>query len=172
MSGVHLRETELACADMGEADARVSTDADEHLRWCARCRSAAAEYRWLGERIEDTLVATAGMVNVPRPRWRVVKRRMAAGQKRRITGWRASATAGIALAICAILSLSSIVGVTVAAQTSPPEAVMTPAAVTADVSDADTFSGATPTPGVSREDVELPSILTLPPLPTPPEPDI
>lgn len=171
MSGIHLRETELACANISKADAPVSTDAGEHLRWCAQCRSAAAEYRWLGERIEDTLVATAGMVDVPRSRWRIVKRRMAAGRKRRITGWRASATAGIALAICAILSLPSVVGVTVAAQTLPPEAVMTPTSITAVVSDADTSSGATPTPGVSRADIELPSILTLPPLPTPPEPD-
>ncbi|MBN1814528.1 MAG: hypothetical protein JXA14_21995 [Anaerolineae bacterium] len=171
MSGIHLQETELACSNVGEADAPVSTDAGEHLRWCAQCRSTAAEYRWLGERIEDTLAATAGLVNVPCPRWRVVKRRMVACRKRRITGWRASATAGITLAICALLSLSSIVGVTVAAQTSSPEAVMTPASVTAIVSDAYAPSGATPTPGASREGIESLSILTLPPLPTPPEPD-
>lgn len=161
MSEIHLQETELAS---GESVAG-------HLRWCSQCRNAAAEYHWLGERIEDTLAAAADSVSVPRSKWRVVKRRMAAGQKRQITGWRASATAGIALAFCAILSLSSIVGVTVAVQTSFPEAVMTPASVTAIISGAHTTSGATPTPVASREGIESTSTLTLPPLPTPPEPD-
>lgn len=185
MNEIHLQEVRLACVGSGEAgastdagapaDASAPADAGvaEHLRWCAQCRNAAVEYRWLGERIEDALAAAAGAVNVPRPRWRVVKRRMVAGQERRITGWRASATAGIALAICTILTLSSIVGVTVAAQTSSPEAVMTPASVTAVLSDVHTpaGSGATPTPIASLEGIKSLSTLTLPPLPTPPEPD-
>jgi hypothetical protein len=172
MSEIHLRETELACAGSGEFDVPMSTDAVEHLRRCAQCRSTAAEYRWLGERIGDTLVATVGKVDVPRPRWQVVKQRMVAGQNRRVTGWRASATAGIALAVCAILSLSPIVGVTVSARTSPPEAVMTPASATAITPDAHASLCATPTPGTSPgEGIESPSRLTLPPLPTPPEPD-
>lgn len=177
MNEIHLRETDLACIASGEAgtctDAGRFSGADmaEHLRWCARCRDTAAEYRWLEGRIKDTLAATADSVSVPRPRWRVVKRQMVAGQKRRITGWRASATAGIALAFCVILSLSSIVGVTVAVQTSFPEAVMTPASVTAIISEVHTTLGATPTPVASREGIESPSTLTLPPLPTPPEPD-
>jgi predicted anti-sigma-YlaC factor YlaD len=163
MSEIHLQETELASGE--------SKSVTEHLRWCSQCRSAAAEYHWLQERIEDTLAVTANAVSVPHPKWRVVKRRMVAGQKRQITGWRASATAGIALVFCAILSLSSIVGVTVAVQTSFPEAVMTPASVTAIISDAHKASVATPTPVASREGIESPSTLTLPPLPTPPEPD-
>jgi predicted anti-sigma-YlaC factor YlaD len=171
MSEIHLRETELACASCDEADAPSGARVAEHLRWCAQCRSTAAEHRWLGERIEDTLAVMADAVDVPRPRWRVVKRRMMAGQKRRIAGWRASATASIALAMCAILSLSSILGATVAAQTLFPEAVMTPASVTVIIPDAYATSGATPTPGASREDTESPYSLTLPPLPTPPEPD-
>jgi predicted anti-sigma-YlaC factor YlaD len=162
--------------DTSGDDAAVGADVAEHLHWCAQCRSAAAEYRWLGERIEETLAEAAGEVNVPRPKWRAIKQQMAAGQNRQITGWRASATAGIALAVCAILSLSSIVGVTVAGQTSPPEAVMTPASVTAILSDAYTPSGATPTPGaptpgVSCNSTGSPSTLTLPTIPTPPEPD-
>jgi hypothetical protein len=162
----------LACAGSGEFDVPMSTDAVEHLRCCAQCRSTAAEYRWLGERIGDTLAATAGKVDVPRPRWQVVKRRMVAGQKRRVTGWRASATAGIALAVCVILSLSPIVGVTVSAQPSFPEVVMTPASATAIIPDVYAPSCATPTPGTfPGEGIESPSTLTLPPLPTPPEPD-
>jgi len=168
MSEIHLQETELASVSSGEIDEGVT----EHLRWCAQCRSAAAEYRWFGERIEDTLAAAAGAVDVPRPRWRVVKRRMATEQNRQITGWRASATASIALVICAILSLSSIVGATVAAQTSSPEAVMTPASVTPLFSMAPASSGATPTPIASREGIESSSVLILPSLPpTPPDPD-
>ncbi len=180
MREFHLQETELACADIGAADASLDMDASvgtsvdvaEHLRWCARCRSTAAEYRWLGERIEDTLAAAADRVKVPRPRWRVVKRRVAAGERRRLTGWRASATAGIALAICAMLSLSSIAGAAVATQTSFPEAVMTPASATVSIFGAHTTSGATPTPVASREGVESLSTLTLPSIPTPPKPDI
>jgi predicted anti-sigma-YlaC factor YlaD len=176
MSGIHLQETKLACVGSAEPDADASAlsgeSVTEHLRWCSQCRSVAAEYHWLRERIEDTLAVTANAVSVPRPKWRVVKRRMAAGQKRQITGWRASATAGVALAFCAILSLSSIAGVTAAVQTSFPEAVMTPVSVTVIISDVHTASGATPTPIASREGIESPSsTLTLPPLPTPPEPD-
>jgi predicted anti-sigma-YlaC factor YlaD len=167
MREFHLQETELACADIGAA-----VDVTEHLRWCARCRSTAAEYHWLGERIGDTLAATADRVIVPRPRWRVVKRRMADGQKRRLAGWRASATAGIALAICAMLSLSSVAGAAVATQTAFPEAVMTPPSATTSISGAHTVSGATPTPIASREGVESLSTLTLPLIPTPPKPDI
>jgi predicted anti-sigma-YlaC factor YlaD len=180
MSELHLHETELACVTSGEAgapaDANASAPANasvaEHLRWCAQCRSTAAEYRWLGERIEDVLTEAAGTVNVPRPKWQAIRRQMAVGQNRQVTGWRASAIAGIALAICAILSLSSIVGSTAIAQTSSPEAVMTPASVTAILSDAYTPSGATPTPGVSCAGMESLSALTLPTIPTPPEPDV
>jgi hypothetical protein len=133
-----------------------------------------AEYRWLEERIEDTLAAMAGEVKVPRPRWRAVKRRMIAGQKRQVIGWRAAATAGVALVICAILSLSPIVGAAVATQTSFPEAARTPALAATGIFEAYTVSGATPTPVVSCEGIESPSAtaLTLPPIPTPPEPDI
>jgi hypothetical protein len=163
----HLRETQLACSDTGGADTVG------HLRWCAQCRSSAAEYRWLGEQIEDALTATASGVKLPRPSWRAVKRRVVAGRERRAAGWRASATAGLALAICAILSLSSIAGVAVATQTSSPEAVMTPAPVVASIPDVSAISsGPTATPRVSHDMSEAPTALALPSLPTPPDPDI
>jgi hypothetical protein len=178
MSELHLHETELACVTSGEvcvpadANAPASAGVAEHLRWCTQCRSTAAEYRWLEERIEDALAEAASTVSVPRPKWQAIRRQMTVEQNRQVTGWRASATAGITLAICAILSLSSIVGGMVIAQTSSPEAVMTPASVTAILSDGYVPSGATPTPGASCAGMESLSTLTLPTIPTPPEPDV
>jgi predicted anti-sigma-YlaC factor YlaD len=166
MSEIHLQETELACADAA-AHARVA----EHLRWCAQCRNTAAEYRWLGERIEDTLTVAADGVVVPRPMWRAVQRQMAVDQRRRVAGWRASTTAGVTLAICAILSLSSLVGVTVVAQTSLPEAVMTPASLTATVFSGQATSSATPTSPATDQGTLLSSVPALVPLSTPPDPD-
>jgi len=168
MDKVHLQETELACSDGGEANA----DTAEHLRWCARCRSVVAEYRWLGEQVVDALAAAAEAAPVPRPRWRALERRVIAGRRRRVAGWRASAIASVALAICTVLLLSSIVGATVAAQLASPEAVMTPLSATVVVAEGSVTPDATPTPIVSYgESVDAPSTPALGPIPTPPTPD-
>jgi hypothetical protein len=164
---VHLQETKLACSDGGEADA----DAAEHLRWCARCRSVVAEYRWLGEQVVGALVAAAEAAPVPRPKWGSVKRRVIAGRRRRVAGWRASAIASVALAVCTVLLLSSILGATVAAQLASPEAVMTPLSATVVVAEGSVTLGATPTPMVSPESLGAPSTPALGPIPTPPTPD-
>ena len=162
---VHLGEMELACSK-GELGAGSA----DHLRWCARCRSLAAEYRWLDERLTDALISVSEVVPVARPRWRTVKRRIAAGRQRRIAGWRVSAIASVALTICMLLSISSVVGATVAAQLTSPEAVVTPAAVTAVASEDPATSRATSTPIVLREGVETPSVPLLVPIPTPSTP--
>lgn len=167
MNEVHLGEMELACSK-GEFDASAA----DHLRWCARCRSLAAEYRWLDGQLVDALVSASEVVPVARPKWRAVKQRIAIGRQRRIAGWRASAIASVALAICMLLSISSVVGATVAAQLTSPEAVVTPAAaVTAVASEGPAASQATSTPIASHEGVEMPSGPMLAPIPTPPTPD-
>ena len=71
---VHLGEMELACSK-GEFEASFA----DHLRWCAQCRSLAAEYRWLGEQLTDALASVSEVVPVARPKWRAVKRRIVVG---------------------------------------------------------------------------------------------
>jgi hypothetical protein len=163
---VHLGEMELACSK-GEFEASFA----DHLRWCAQCRSLAAEYRWLGEQLTDALASVSEVVPVARPKWRAVKRRIVVGRQRRRAGWRVSAIASVALAICMLLSISSVVGATVAAQLTSPEAVVTPAAaVTAVASEDPATSQATSTPIVPREGVDTPSAPLLVPIPTPSTP--
>ncbi|MBN1979308.1 MAG: hypothetical protein JW918_18075 [Anaerolineae bacterium] len=166
MDEVHLREIEMACSkDEFEADAA------DHLRWCARCRSLAAEYRWLDERLADALASVSENVPVVRPGWRAIKQRIVAGRQRRIAGWRVSAIVGVALVSCILLLVSSVVGATVAAQLASPEAVVTPiAAVTAVASEGPAASWATSTPIVPHVGVEAPSASLLVPIPTPSAP--
>ncbi|MFL7794411.1 MAG: hypothetical protein AB8I69_19875 [Anaerolineae bacterium] len=164
--GIHLREMDLACSST-ESDARA-----DHLHWCARCRNLAAEYHWLDGQLVDTLASASASVPVAHPKWRAVKRRIVAGQQRRAAGWRVSAVASAALAVFMLLSISSVVGATVAAQLSSPEAVMTPAAAVTVVASEDLVtSSATSTPVVSYEGTETPSAPALAPVPTPPTSD-
>jgi hypothetical protein len=163
---IHPGEMELACS---KSEFEASTA--DHLRWCARCRSLAAEYRWLDEQLTDALASVSEVVPVARPKWRAVKRRIVAGRQRRIAGWRVSAIASLTLSICMLLSISSVVGATVAAQLTSPEAVVTPAAaVTAVASEGPATSQATSTPIVPREGVDTPSAPLLVPIPTPSTP--
>jgi hypothetical protein len=177
MNEVHLRETELARLSE-ESEEEVGVSVAEHLRWCARCRSGVADYRWLQGEIVAALSAAADAVAVPRSRWWAVQEALSAGQRRQAAGWRASAVASVVLAVCLMLSLSPILGTAAmahAARTAVPEPVIAPAPVTAVVSGGH-FSGeclasmATPTPVVScGEATPLPTpALMLPP--TPPEP--
>jgi len=167
MNEIHPRETELACLSEGEAGVGVA----EHLRWCARCRSVVADYRWLQGEIGATLAAAADAVPVPRPKWWVVQERMFASQRRRVAGWRVSTVTSVVLAVCLMLSLSPVLGVAVVARTSPPKPMVAPAPVTAVASGEPRASMATPTPVISCEEA-TPSptpVFMLPP--TPPEPE-
>jgi hypothetical protein len=96
---------------------------------------------------------------------------VSAGRQRMIAGWRVSTVASIALAFCMLLSISSVVGITVATQLASPEAVVTPAVILTEVvSDGPSASEATSTP-VVYESVETPSAPALAPIPTPPTSD-
>jgi hypothetical protein len=182
MSRVHPGEAELA--RWGDGEAR--TDIVAHVRWCARCRSAVADYRWLTGEIGATLTAAADAVKVPRPQWWAVQERLLAGQQRRVAGWRSSALASVVLAVSLMLSLSPILppalGTAVAVRTPRPEAVLVPAPlvpaplvpalVTAAVPGTQQVAwGATPTPILSGgEATPAPTpAFVLPP--TPPEPE-
>ena len=166
MNEVHLQEIELACSRE-----ELEADSADHLRWCAQCRSLAAEYRWLDEQLIDALASASEVVPIARPGWRAVKRRIVAGHQRRVAGWRVSAIASVALAICMLLSISSVVGATVAAQLTSPEAVVTPiSAVTAVASEDTATSWATSTPIVPHAGAETPSAPSLAPIPTPSAP--
>jgi len=98
----HPGQFELAC--LGEPGAG-ERDADivEHLRWCARCRSAVADYRWLEGEIEAALSAAAAAAPLPRPKWWDVRGRVFAGQARRGAARRAPAVVSVALLICHML---------------------------------------------------------------------
>ena len=143
----HPREIELARLSDGEA---VSAEMAEHLRWCARCRSAVADYDWLQGEIAVTLAAAAE-IPAPRPQWWAVRERVFASQRRQITGWRISALSSVVLAVCLMFSAFPMQSATVAALTtfpsgrSPlgasPEPMVAPAPVTVAVT-----LVATPTP--------------------------
>jgi hypothetical protein len=168
MSKVHPEQTELARWSDGEARADIAT----HVRWCAACRSAVADYRWLAGEIETTLTAAADTVKVPRPRWWALQGRLIAEQRRRVAGRQASAMASVVLAVCLMLSLSpALLSTAVAARMVPLEAMVAPAPITASVSGTHAAPGATPTPLVSRAEA-TPALMpdfALPP--TPPEPE-
>jgi hypothetical protein len=165
MSENHLWETEMARLSDGERDAGAA----EHLRWCARCRSVVADYRWLQRQIVSTLEAAVGAVPAPRPRWWIVQERLAAVQRQQIAGRRVSA-ASVAATVCLMLLLSSVLGTTVVAQVVSPEAVVTPAPVIAAVSVEGSAPVATLTPALGGEEVGLMPTPVFMPVPTPPEP--
>lgn len=168
MGEVHPEEVKLACLDDGGPSAEMA----QHLRWCAGCRSAVADYHWLRGEIAEALAAAANAAPAPRPRWWAVRERVAAGQRRQIAGRRVSAVASLVLTVCLMLSASSVMGAVAAAQTLPPEAIATPASITVAVSDERPVSLATPTPDVSsRESVSPLLTPVFVPLPTPPQPE-
>ena len=168
MSEGHPGEAELARFGEGDNDAAQ----EEHLRWCARCRSVVADYRWLGEEIGASLQAAADGVPVPRPRWWDVQERLLASERQRARRLRVPAVASVVLAFSLMLALSPVVGTAVAARTLPPRAAIAPSPFITDLASSPATSLATPTPFVSRDEVTpLPTpAFVLPP--TPPEPGI
>jgi hypothetical protein len=72
MSEWHPDEVELAEA----AEAGASRELGDHLRWCSSCRTAAADYEWLGGEIAEALEAGVQDVAVPKPRWRDLEERL------------------------------------------------------------------------------------------------
>jgi hypothetical protein len=174
MSKVHPEEMKLVRWGDGEASADVAA----HVRWCARCRSAVADYRWLAGEIGATLTAAADAVDVVRPRWWALQGRLITEQRRRVAGWRASAVASVVLAVCLMLSLSPVLlSTAVAARMVPLEAMVVPApvtaitAITASVSGTHAAPGTTPTPTVSRAEVTPAPTPDFALPPTPPEPE-
>ena len=167
MSEGHPGEAELA--RFGEGD--KSAELEAHLRWCARCRSVVADYRWLGEEVGASLGAVADAVEVPRPRWWAVQERLSASERRQARRLRVPAVASVVLAFSLMLALSPVVGTAVAARTLPPEAMVDPVPFTAIVFDG-LGSAVTVTPAISSEAATpLPTPgFVLPP--TPPEPGV
>ncbi len=162
MSEMHLVETELARVSDGKRHA----DAAEHLRRCAQCRSAVAEYTWVQGQVATALAAAADTVTVPRSGWRAVRRRLAAERQRQIAGWRASAVTSAVLAVCLVLAASPVLGVAVAQASLPARATL-PSPATDVVSGDRAVSTFTPTPAASDTGAATPSAPALMPLPTP-----
>jgi hypothetical protein len=86
---MHPREIELARFSDEETGAEVA----DHLRWCARCRSDVADYRWLQGEVTATLSAAADGVPVPRSRWWAVREALSVSERRQVAGGRVSALA-------------------------------------------------------------------------------
>ncbi len=168
MNNKHLRETELAHLDDGSGGAHAM----EHLRWCALCRSAAADYRWLRREVTATLMAAADVVPVPSPKWRAVQRRLSAGRRREVVGRRVSAIAGAVSAMCLMLSVSLMPGTIVAAGALSPDVAIAPAPITAFLSGGRQASVATPTPAILGEEATSPPTPTVGLPPTPPGPEV
>ena len=167
MSQGHPGEAELA--RFGEGD--KSAEIEDHLRWCARCRSIVADYRWLGEEVEASLGAVADAVEVERPRWWAVQERLSASERRQARRLRVPAVASVVLAFSLMLALSPVVGTAVAARTLSPEAMVAPVPFMTIVSD-ELGPAVTATPAIlSEAAMPLPTPgFVLPP--TPPEPGV
>jgi hypothetical protein len=170
MSRVHPTEIDLARLD-GSSGGEAGREVADHLRWCARCRSVVADYRWLQGEVTAALASAADAVAVPRPRWWAVQEALSASQRRQVAGGRVSAVASVVLAVCLMLSASPVLSTAVAARALLPQVAMAPAPVTVAVSVERGVSLATPTPVVFCQDVTpVPTpAFVLPP--TPPEPE-
>ena len=175
MREIHPNEVDLAC--LSELDDDRDAEIAQHLRWCADCRSAVAEHRWLQKELGTVLAVAADAVSVPRPKWWAVQEALQTRQRRQVAGWRGSAVASVVLSMCLMLSASPLLGTSaimaLTAQMSPPEALV---AVVPEVSDhlaSTSVVLATPTPALFREVYEvtpLPTpVLVLPPTPAQPE---
>jgi hypothetical protein len=168
MSTIHPRETELACA----CDKEPSADLVEHLRWCARCRNAAADYRWLESNLGVTLATAACALPVPRPAWRAVRERLSTGQQRLAAGRRLSVVASVALVVCVMLVASPALGAALGAQTLLPRVAVHPSLATVFASGGeDASSMMTPTPVLSGEKLGSSPTCALALPPTQPRPD-
>jgi hypothetical protein len=177
----HLAEADDGAADAGAANAEML----EHLRWCARCRTRVADYRWLQDEIVGALGATADAVQVPHPRWWAVREGLITKTRQRNSASRVSALASAVLAVCLtffrpLIPVPSLLGTRQPASpvwvVSYPEAMIA-TAPTATFSSSTLFEstvGATPTPdlvrpGRSREALSQPTPACMQ-LPTPPQP--
>jgi hypothetical protein len=195
MGNAHPSEIELA--RLAERD-DLAADAEtlDHLRWCARCRTLVADYRWLQDEMVSALGSTAGAARIPRPRWWAVHQTLIAGQRRQNAAGRISAIASAVLAVCLMFfqpllpgpSLLGGLGLSQASQQAPPALVVSysdlypeaavATAPTAAVS-SDASSGlvtvATPTPPlVASGHIEKMASQSTPAcmqLPTPPQPE-
>lgn len=166
MRKVHLNEFDLA--RLSELDGGEVPDAEmaEHLRWCADCRSALAEHRWLQEEIVSALAVAAREVPVPRPRWWAVQEALFSSRQRQVASWRGSTVASVVLAVFLMLSASPMLGTAAimahVAPTSPQAVIAT--APDAGAETAMTYPAVTPTPAIRRTPAPTP-VLVLPPTP-------
>lgn len=165
---VHLLETELAFLSDGETDDSVA----EHLCWCVRCRSTAADYRWLQGEIETILTAAADAVPVPRAKWWAVQAGVRAGRRRQAVGARVSSFASVVMAACLMLFAPAFLSQSAATEVKQPQLVVIPAPVTVSVAGERAITVDTPTPAIcSQEATPLPTpAFVLPP--TPPKVEI
>jgi len=165
---VHLPETDLAFLSDGEIDESVA----EHLRWCARCRSVAADYRWLQGEIEGALAAAADAAPVPGSKWWAVQAGAQAGRRRQTVGVHISSFASVVMAACLMLFAPAFLSQSAATEAKQPQLMVIPAPVTVSVADGRAITADTPTPAIcSQEATPLPTpAFVLPP--TPPKVEI
>ena len=156
----HLQESELARI----GDGKLGAEAMEHLRWCTRCSSTAADYRWLGTEVTAALQMSALKIPTPQPKWLEVQKRLHAYQRRLVETCRVAAASSIGLVICMMLVASPILVVSIGAQPLPPQPTPDPSSATFDAQ-----VSATATPALTREAMEPPATPILVPNPTPPE---
>lgn len=123
MNEKHPREIELTSLVDG------GVEAGEHVDACRRCQSVVDEYRWLEREVTAALTGAANRVPVPRPRWHEIEARLHARGQRLRAVWRLSAVAGIILAVCLVIVVSSVLGTAATALASSPEMVCAPSPV-------------------------------------------
>jgi hypothetical protein len=165
----HPSDHDLACVTEDSA----TEDVAAHVRDCARCRSAVADFRWLGDELEAVLAAAVETVPVPRPAWRAVRAHLTAIQRRQmVRGW-ASACASVLLAAGLMFGAPNFVnmaGLATTAQAAQAKAIIAPTPRPPIVTGASPATYVTSTPAVSNDHrAPLPTpAFKLPP--TPPDP--
>jgi hypothetical protein len=192
MYSAHPDESALARLTEADDDAATAGAANaemlEHLRWCARCRTHVADYRWLQDELVGALGAAADAVHVPYPRWWGVREGLIAKTRQQSAAGRVSALASAVLAVCLMFFRPLILVPSLLETTQPaspvwmvscPEAVIAtaPTAIVSLSTLPDSIAEVTPTPdlvrpGQSREARETTSQATpvCMQLPTPPQP--
>lgn len=99
MRVTHPDEIELARSSDGQVDESCAA----HLRWCARCRTVAADHRWMQKEVQGVMAVAAESAPLPRPRWRAVRDGMRAARRRQVVREYAFSFAGVVLAACLLL---------------------------------------------------------------------
>jgi hypothetical protein len=155
------------------SDEGASSGGRKHIRSCARCRSAVADYEWLEAELAATLETAAKRARSPRATWWELQNRLNESRHLQVVRLRASAVLSAAMTVCLLLCAPSLIKPAAAAQAPRPAVSVrpTPIAIAESTEGVDgSLSSRTSTLltalGTAQQSSVAPSLV---PLPTPPD---